>query len=86
MKVDVLAYVEDDKLTIGLRSNVPHTECGLFDGYYYFNYYTIDKEEKEIMTMNIIPTEKGWDILVEDELWDEIPLDGSYNSSFSISI
>jgi hypothetical protein len=86
MKVDVLAYVEDNELVVGLRSNIPHSQCGLFDGNCYFNYYTINKEEKEIMTMNIIPTNNGWDILVEDELWDEVPLDGSYTSSFSINI
>lgn len=86
MKVNVLAYVEDGKLTIGLRSNVPHTECGLYDGEHYFNYYTVEEEVKEIMTMEVIPSTKGWEIYVEGDLYDEIETTNTYGSAFTISV
>jgi hypothetical protein len=84
MRVNVLMYIEDDALTVGLRSKSPSTECGLFDGESYFNYYIVDADD-EIMGMDIVKIDqKTFEVYVDDLLIDVIT-DGD-SSSFSIDV
>lgn len=86
MRIEVLAYIEDDKLQIGVRSNTPSMECGLFDGEYYFNYYSAINDPIEIMTMDIVPLGNlTYDIYVEGDLYETISPNNS-SSNFSIDV
>jgi hypothetical protein len=44
-KIEILAYIEDDVLSVGIRSLKPHDELTMFDGEYHFEYFIVEKGE-----------------------------------------
>ena len=44
-QIEILAYIEDDVLSVGIRSLKPHDELTMFDGEYHFEYFIIEKGE-----------------------------------------
>lgn len=44
-KIEILAYIEDDILSVGIRSTSAHDELTMFDGEYHFEYFTVDRGE-----------------------------------------
>lgn len=45
-KIEILAYIEDDVLSVGIRSLQAHDELTMFDGEYHFEYFTVDRGDR----------------------------------------
>jgi hypothetical protein len=84
MKIDVLMYIEDNKLIVGLRSKKPMFECGFFDGDSYFEYHSFNDSD-ELLTMEIFKSDDNvFRVYVDDMLMDIITEENS--SNFSIDV
>jgi hypothetical protein len=52
-KIEILAYIEDDVLSVGIRSLEPHDELTMFDGEYHYTYKSVDYDSQEFIIENI---------------------------------
>jgi hypothetical protein len=84
MKVDVLMYIEDNKLIVGLRSKSPMFNCGFFDGDSYFQYHAFNDSD-ELLTMEILKSDDNvFRVYVGDMLMDIISYENSANFSINV--
>ena len=85
MNVQILAYMEDDALSFGIRSEEKF-EGATHDGAWWFRYGTVEETKTKILGIKIKPTTDGYEIKHKGEILDFVPLDGSHTASFEITI
>lgn len=61
-KIEILAYIEDDVLSVGIRSLQAHEELDMFDGEYWYTYKTVEPNSQEFIIgdIKVESTERGY--------------------------